>query len=108
MKKVALSLVLVLICGSVFAGGLNASFIGSRFDCPFVIDFANLSRMDMWIAQPPEGTESNTGMTYSANTGTATFDTGDTEIRVGQQYNDLVECYCHNRALNIEPVEVRP
>ena len=34
MKKVALSLVLVLICGSVFAEGLNASFIGSRFDCP--------------------------------------------------------------------------
>ena len=57
--------------------------------------------MDMWIAQPPESVESNAGMTYTANAGGATFDSTDTLIRIGQQYNDIVESFCHTRNLRI-------
>jgi len=34
VKKVALSFVLILLCGVVYAGGLQASFVGSQFECP--------------------------------------------------------------------------
>lgn len=78
------------------------------FSVRLVLDMTDLSRMDMWLAQPPEAAESNAGMAYTANAGGATFDTIDTLIRIGQQYNGLIESFCKSRNIRITPREIRP
>ena len=80
------------------------------FSARCVMDYADMSRMDMWIAQPPppDGVESDAGMGFSGNVGTETFDTSNTLIRVGQEYDGTVSGYCNVRNLRIVPAEVRP
>jgi len=68
----------------------------------FVLDFADLSRMDLWI------NGNNSGLTYDTNTGTGVFDTSGTKIRIGQQYNGVVEGNMQIRNLQIIPAEIRP
>lgn len=92
---------------SVYTGADPVDY-SNWFSVRLVLDFEDLSRMDMWIAQPPEEPESNSGMSYTANTGTATFDTGDTLVRIGQQYNGGIEGHCWTRHLRVVPEEVRP
>ena len=65
----------------------------------FFIDLADLSRMDAWI----DG--SNTGMTYTARTGTATFDTTNCLLRLGMGNTGGVVNYTWFRNLRISPSE---
>jgi hypothetical protein len=67
-----------------------------------VIDFSDLSRMDMFID------DSNAGLTYVGNSGTADFDLADTTIRLGQQYDDTVSGCVRIKNLSIVPSEVFP
>jgi len=72
------------------------------FSLRFVVDMANLSRMEFYL------NEDSFGSTYVNNNGTATWDTTDNLIRIGQQYNGTVDGFCHVRNLRIVSAEVRP
>lgn len=72
------------------------------FSVRAVFDFADFSRQDMWI------NGSNAGMTYAGGTGTGTFDTTNTLVRLGQNLNGTITGSCWIRNLRIAPYEVRP
>lgn len=67
-----------------------------------VFDLADLSRIDMWI----DG--SNTGMLYTGNTGTATWDTTNNLIRLGQGYDGVVNGNCKLKDVFINNAEITP
>jgi len=52
------------------------------------VDFADLSRMEMWM------NGSSTGISYVGNSGTATLDLSDTKIRVGQNHLGTIGGNC--------------
>lgn len=72
------------------------------FSIRAVFDFADFSRQDLWV------NESNAGMSYGNNSGSGSFDTTDTLIRVGQYNTGGVNGFCHTRNPRIVPGEVRP
>jgi len=61
------------------------------FTVRFFVDFSDLSRIDMW------SNGSNSGMTYIENSGSGTFDTTGTHIRLGQNYAGTVDGNCKIR-----------
>jgi hypothetical protein len=64
--------------------------------------------MDLWVAQPVDTAESNSGMVYVGNSGSDTFDTTGVLIRVGQGYDGTVDSNCWFRNVQIWPWEVTP
>lgn len=69
------------------------------FSIRFVIDFTDLSRMELWINESSIGN--------GGNSGTASFDTISTMIRVGQRYSTGIDAHCHFRSLRINNQEIR-
>ncbi len=82
----------------MFSGVGPVDFSG-MFTIKFFVDLADMSRMDLWVSG------SNAGMTYSNNTGTATFDTTNTLIRIGQNYIPMVDSSCYISNVRLQPFE---
>jgi len=63
-------------------------------------DFSDFSRLDGWV------NELNAVMVYSGNSGTGSFDTTNTLIRIGQDYSGSINAQCHIRSLRINNKEI--
>jgi len=68
-------------------------------------DFSDLSSLDVWIAQPPEAELVAKGVSFTATSGTADFDSTDTRIRVGQSNTggNSGTANCQFKNIRIEP-----
>ena len=69
------------------------------FTVKFFVDLTDMSNMDLWINQD------NSGMTKSNNSGTATFDTTDTMVRIGQNYVAFADSSCYISNVRVQPYE---
>lgn len=75
----------------------DATDYSEWFTMKVYMDFADLSNMDLWL------NGSNAGITRFGNAGTATFDTSDTRITIGQTYFNGIITNCTIRNLRVEP-----
>lgn len=73
-----------------------------------IIDFEDLSNLDLYVSQTDTTEESNAGVVYFGNTGTAELNTEDSLIRIGQQYDGTVDSFCRFKNLRIEPRIILP